>query len=165
MTVDILVDDQDEGTSASNISKAVPRFYFARLYGNELQSEFTWVNEDSAILTARKQCKMTRPCSLGWVPNTLTPSQTTRASAAASQTQPSTTGWVVKKKQWHSLADTNTLFYGAKYAISNTFQDDGEFLYKCIVHAKISFKGQNDANYGVQSSGGSILIPIQSQTT
>lgn len=165
MTVDVLVDDQDEGTSASNISKAIPRFYFARLWGNELQSEFTWATEDSAILTARKQCRMTKPLSMSWVPNSLMPSQTTRAPSAASTTQPATTGWIPKRKQWISLNDTQTLFYGAKYFVSSTFQDNNEFLYKMIVHAKISFRGQNDANYGVQSSGGSVLIPIQSQTT
>ena len=165
MSVDMMVEDNDTGTSASNISKAIPRFYFARLTGAEVQSEFTWVNEDSAILTARKQCKMTKPCSLSWVPNNLTPSQTSRSPSGSSQTQPPTTGWIAKKKQWCSMADTNMLFYGAKYAISSTFQDDGEFLYKCIVSCKISFKGRNDSNYGVQSSGGSVLIPIQSQTT
>jgi hypothetical protein len=163
MTVDYLVDDQDQGTSSSNISKAIPRFYFSRVYGSETASEFSWVNENSAILTARKQCRMTKPCSLSWVPNTLTPSQISRAPNSA-QTWPSGTAWVIKKKQWHSLADTNTLFYGAKYAISSTFQDDGEFLYKCIVTCKISFKGRNDSNYGVQTGGGTILIPIQAQT-
>lgn len=165
MTVDMLVDDQDEGTSASNISKAVPRFYLSRLWGNEVNSEMVWQNEDSAILTARKHTRMTKPLSFSWVPNTLIPTQTVRASANSSTLTPSNVGWMPVRKRWHSLQDTANIWYGLKYFISSTFQDNNEFMYKCLVYAKISFKGQNDANYGVQSPGGSVLIPFTALTS
>jgi len=162
MTVTQQVEDSDTGTSASAIAKCTPRFYLARIYGNELLSDFTYENENSALIDGAKSCQMTKNMSFKWCPNSLTPSQVARASG---QSVPTTTGWDVKKKTWHSCNDMNTLFYGLKYLISSTTSDDGEFLYKMLVSAKLSFKGSNDANYTSDYGLTATLIsPITSST-
>jgi hypothetical protein len=164
MTVTMVVDDTDTGTSASGISKSVPRFYIGRVWGNEQVSDVAgWENENSALIDCSKHCKMTRGLTIKWVPNTLTPVQTTRASQST-QVFPATTGWKTERKKWYSLKDDNILFYGLKWAISSTSSDQNEFLYKVLVTAKISFKGLVDSNYTQSAGGGTVLIPITGQT-
>jgi hypothetical protein len=164
LTVTAQVDDTDTGTSASSISKCTPKFYVGtRVWGNEVPSDFTWELENSALIDSAKTCKMTRGTSITWVPNTLTPVQTSRATSGT-QVFPATTGWMPLRKKWHSLRDDNILWYGLKYGISSTSSDQNEYLYKVIVSAKISFKGKADSNYTQSAGGGTVLIPITQQT-
>ena len=163
MTATMQVDDTDVGTSASTLSKATPRFYLTRSYGNEVPADFTYENENSALVDGARSCSMTKPMTFKWCPNSLTPSQTLRGVYSGMPTQ---TGWDVKKKTWHSCNDMNTLFYGLKYLISSTNSDDSEFLYKMLVNAKISFKGNNDANYGSEfGSTATVVTPFTQATT
>jgi len=161
-TVTMQVDDMDNGTSASGIAKATPRFYLTRIYGNEIVSDFTYENENSALIDGAKSVQMTKGIGHKWVPNSLSLSQTQRS---VGQGIPNTVGYQVQKKTWHSTADMNTLFYGLKYFISSTTADDGEYLYKCIVDAKISWKGTNDANYTSDFGNSATLITPITNTT
>lgn len=160
MTVTEQVEDSDVGTSASTISKTTPRFYLTRVYGNEIASDLLYDNENSALIDGAKSCQMTKNMSIKFVPNSLTPSQIQRATGS---NMPTITGWDVRKKNWHSTNDMQTIFYGLKYYVSNTLSDNGEFLYKCLVTAKISWKGSNDANYTSEFGTTATLVsPIPS---
>ena len=59
VTVTQQVDDKDQGTSASAIAKSTPRFYLSRIYGNEILSDLTYENENSALIDGAKSVQMT----------------------------------------------------------------------------------------------------------
>jgi len=160
MCATLQVDDTDSGTSASTISKTTPRFYLTRVYGNEPVTDLTYETENSALIDGAKSCQMTKNMSIKFVPNSLRPSQIQRATG---NNQPATTGWDVTKKGWHSCNDMETIFYGLKYYVSNTLSDNGEFLYKCLITAKLSWKGSNDANYTSEfGTTATVVSPIPS---
>lgn len=163
ITITAQVEDSNAGTSASGISKATPMFYISRIYGNEVPSDLSYENENSCLMDGARGYKMTRGFTIKWVPNTLTPVQTSRSTSAA--TLAPNTGWQVLKKHWHSLNDWGTCFYGLKYAITATNLDDYACLYKCIATATISFKGPNDANYTQGGGVSTVVIPCTDMTS
>jgi len=160
---EVLVDDADNGTSASGIQKATPIFYYRRLYGDEVPSQFVYSGETSCLVDGARAIKMNRGFSMKWVPNSLGVVQTSRPVNSASL--PPNQGAQIQKKKWHSLNDWGIPFYGFKYGISSTYSDDAEFLYRVIATAKISFKGKNDSNTTSGGGVGTVVIPFTDMTT
>jgi len=150
--VDMQVEDNDQGTSASNISKLTPLIYVKRIYGNEQTEDITFANEDQCLLDGTRPYKMTKNFNIKFVPNALTVSQTNRN--ILSVVNPA---YVVEKKQWYSFQNADVNFYGIKWLISNTNSDVNEFQYRVVATASISFKGQND-QYVSSISGVSYTI-------
>jgi hypothetical protein len=137
--VDMQVEDNDVGTSASNISKLTPLIYVKRIYGNETTGDLSFSNEDQCLLDGTRPYKMTKNFSIKFVPNSLTVSQTNR-----NQLSVVNPAYVVEKKQWYSFQNSDVYFYGIKWLISNTNSDVNEFQYRVVATASLSFKGQND---------------------
>lgn len=141
VTVDMQVEDNDVGTSASNIAKVTPLIYVKRIYGNEQTADIDFTNEDQCLLDGSRPYKMTRSFSVKFVPNALTVSQTNR-----NQLSVVNPAYVVEKKQWYSFQNSDVNFYGIKWLISNTNSDVAEFQYRIVATASVSFKGQNDTS-------------------
>lgn len=150
--VDLQVEDNDQGTSASNISKLTPLIYVKRIYGNEQTEDQSFSNEDQCLLDGTRPYKMTKNFSIKFVPNSLSVAQTNR-----NQLSVVNPAYVVEKKQWYSFQNSDVFFYGIKWLISNTNSDVNEFQYRVVATASISFKGQND-NYVSSISGVSYTI-------
>lgn len=150
--VDMQVEDNDQGTSASNISKLTPLIYVKRIYGNEQTEDQSFANEDQCLLDGTRPYKMTKNFSIKFVPNSLSVAQTNR-----NQLSVVNPAFVVEKKQWYSFQNSDVFFYGIKWLISSTNSDVNEFQYRVVATASISFKGQND-NYVSSISGVSYTI-------
>lgn len=140
ITVDFQVEDSDTGTSASNISKLTPLIYVKRLYGNEAVTDLEFGNEDQCLLDGCRPYKMTKPFSIKFVPSSLAVHQTTRNSTSVVNP-----AYKVEKKQWYGFDSPDVNYYGLKWLCSNTNSDTGEFQYRIVATASVSFKGQNDS--------------------
>lgn len=159
-TVDMQVEDNDVGTSASNISKQTPLMYVKRLYGNENASgalnDLTFSNENECLLDGCRAYKMTKEFTMKFTPNSLDVSQTNRT--VTSVVNPA---FSVVKHKWYSFASPDVNHYGVKWLISNTNSDSAEFQYRIIATASLSFKGQMDASTSsIQGDSITVIAPI-----
>jgi len=155
-TVDFQVEDADQGTSASGIAKQTPLIYVKRLYGNEQAGDINFSNEDQCLLDGCRPYKMTKPFSIKFVPNSLDVSQTNRS--VLSVVNPA---YKVVKKQWYGFSAPDVNFYGVKWLCSNTNSDSGEFAYRIVATASMSFKGQNDTTTSsIDGVGITVISPI-----
>jgi hypothetical protein len=157
-TVDMQVEDNDNGTSASGIYKQTPLFYCKRIWGNEDPADMAYTTEDQCLLDGARPVKMTKGFTISFVPSALAAIATTRSSSDLGGP-----ALRAEQKKWYSLADTDILFYGIKYLISTTTSDVNEFCYRAILTWNLSFKGINDTFTGnIAGSGVTVVLPIPS---
>lgn len=155
-TIDMQVEDNDVGTSASAIAKQTPLIYVTRVYGNEKPSDLEYNNEDQCLLENTRAHKMTQGFSMKFTPNSLDASQTNRS--VTSLVNPA---FSVVKNRWYSFASPDVNFYGVKWLISNTTSDSQEFQYRIVATASLSFKGQDDGTTSsIEGSSITVIAPI-----
>lgn len=157
-TIDLQVEDNDAGTSASSIYKQTPLFYCKRIFGNEDPADMVYTTEDQCLLDGARPVKMTKGFSIAFVPSALIAVATTRSSSDLGGP-----AYRAEQKKWYSLADNDILFYGIKYLISSTTSDVNEFCYRALITWNLSFKGINDTYTGnIAGSGVTVVLPIPS---
>lgn len=140
------VDDTDQGTSASQISKSTAMLYVSRFYGTEDDPDCFYADEQSAVMSGAKPRPMTRGFKMSFVPNTVNiGAQSTRTGMDGSLTNPVYTAqyrrWLQFGKDMNPLG--NKAFanvYGIKWGIGTNTNDNSEFCMKIYAKFKISFR-------------------------
>jgi hypothetical protein len=150
----VLVDDTDQGTSASNIAKTQPMIYYSIVTGAERSGELTFATEDQCLMDNCKKIKCGTDFKVRFCPTSLTYSQSTReAGTGTAITQPVLRAerrkWFGDRFDYGSASIARgTNYYGLKVLVGKSSSDQGEWLYRVYAKLKVSFKGNSDNTNG-----------------
>jgi len=150
----ILVDDTDQGTSASNISKTQPMIYYSVVTGAERSGELTFATEDQCLMDNSRKVKCGTDFKIRFRPNSLTHSQSNREPGTGT----AITAPVLRAERGKWFGDRfdyqtagiprGTNYYGLKILVGKSNSDQGEWLYRVYAKLKVSFKGTSDNTNG-----------------
>lgn len=147
--VNFQVDDTDQGTSASSISKSTPSIYVSRFYGCEDANSTLFLDEESALLSGAKPRSMGKQFSFSFKPNTIhAGAQSTRTNMDANLINPVYEVGYGKWLQFGENFNPNgnrqyANYYGVRWGISTNTSDTAEWCMKIMLKFKISFKNFN----------------------
>jgi len=144
--VNYQVDDMDQGTSASSISKSTPSIFVSRYYGTEDANNTLYVDENAALLAGAKPRSMGKQFSYSFKPNTITVgAQSTRQNMDAAVQNPvyevNYGKWLQFGENWSPTGNRQYAnYYGLQWGITSNTSDTAEWCMKVMLKFKISFK-------------------------